>query len=282
MRNASGDIVPPYGSVKPPAAEGTRALPECRKPWPKRPHLAARAEGVRGSPLPPFGWWLPFAGWEKVVGRRAGRRSAAPAPAWFRTNDMDAAAADILTRHSVPRHRLTVHDYHRLGEAGVLDEDDRVELLEGQLVDMSPIGPRHAFVIDLLNRILVSAVGDRGWVRVQNPVVLDDESEPQPDIVVARPSAGGYRGAHPRPDDVLLLIEVADSSFEFDSGAKRELYARAGIREFWIVDLTTNRVLVHRTPSGGSYADTRPVGSSGALQIEALPDIMIPAATLLV
>jgi Uma2 family endonuclease len=195
---------------------------------------------------------------------------------------MDIAPADILTRHRVPRHRLTVHDYHRLGEAGVLGEDDRVELLEGQLVDMSPIGPRHAFVIDLLTRLLVLAVGDRAWVRVQNPVVLDSGSEPQPDIVVARPKPGGYLDAHPRPEDVLLLIEVADSSFEFDSGAKRELYARAGIREFWIVDLTNNRVLVHRSPTGGVYASTQPVGTSGTLQVEALPDVVIPAATILI
>ena len=194
---------------------------------------------------------------------------------------MDAAEADILTRHSVRRHRLTVQDYHRLGEAGVLGEDDRVELLEGQLVDMSPIGPLHAFVIDLLTRLLVAAVGDRGWVRVQNPVVLDNGSEPQPDIVVARPAPGGYRDAHPRPDDVLLLIEVADSSLDFDSGAKRDLYARAAIREFWIVDLPANRVLVHRAPAGGAYASVRPVGLAGTVQVEALPDITIPVAAVL-
>ncbi|HTW71492.1 MAG TPA: Uma2 family endonuclease [Acetobacteraceae bacterium] len=194
---------------------------------------------------------------------------------------MDAADTDILTRHPVRRHRLTVQDYHRLGEAGVLGEDDRVELLEGQLVDMSPIGPRHSHVIDLLTRILVRAVGDRGWVRVQNPIVLDSGSEPQPDIVVARPSASGYRDAHPRPDDVLLLIEVADSSFEFDGSVKRELYARAGIREFWIADLTANRVLVHRAPGGGVYGATEAVGASGSLQVEALPDITISAASIL-
>lgn len=194
---------------------------------------------------------------------------------------MDVADSDVLTRHSVARHRLTVQDYHRLGEAGVLGEDDRVELLEGQLVDMSPIGPRHAHVIDLLTESLVAAVGRRGRVRVQNPVVLDNRSEPQPDIVVARLPPGGYRAAHPRPEDVLLLIEVADSSFEFDSGAKLELYARAGIREVWIVDLTQNRVLVHRNPTGGSYASSTAVGMSGTLQLEALPDIAIPADTIL-
>ena len=195
---------------------------------------------------------------------------------------MDAADADILTRHPVRRHRLTVQDYHRLGEAGVLRRDDRVELLEGQLVDMSPIGPRHAFVIDLLAKILIPAVGDRGWVRVQQPVVLDGGSEPQPDLVVASPSPRGYRDAHPRPDDVLLVIEVADTSFEFDSTVKRALYARAEVREFWIVDLTANRVLVHRAPGAGVYGLIEAVGTSGTVQAGALPDITISAATILV
>jgi hypothetical protein len=194
---------------------------------------------------------------------------------------MDTAVVDILTRHPVPRHRLTVDDFHRLGEAGVLGEDDRVELLEGQLVDMSPIDPRHAAVIDELNRLLVAAVGERGRVRVQNPIVLDSGSEPQPDLVVARQVRGDYRDAHPRPDDVVLLIEVADTSFGIDSGAKLALYARAGIREFWIVDLTANRVLVQRAPINGLYSETTTVGLSGTLEVEALPGVVIPAAAIL-
>jgi len=211
----------------------------------------------------------------------AGHGCMAVHPAWLGVNHMDAAEVDILMRHPVRRHRQTVQDYHRLGAAGVLGKDDRVELLDGLLVDLSPISPRHAYVIDLLAKLLVPAVGDRGRVRVQNPVVLDNGSEPQADIVVTRPSPSGYRNAHPRPEDVLLLIEDADSSFEFDSGAKLEVYARAGIREFWIVDLTANRVLVHRAPTGGLYASTHPVGMTGTLQAEALPDVTIPAATIL-
>ncbi|HUB15776.1 MAG TPA: Uma2 family endonuclease [Acetobacteraceae bacterium] len=193
---------------------------------------------------------------------------------------MDVADADILSRHAVPRHRLTVDDYHRLGEAGVLGADDRVELLEGQLVDMSPIGPRHAYVVDALSKLLMSAAGDRAWVRVQNPIVLDSGSEPQPDIVLARPPSHKYLLAHPRPDDVVLLIEVADSSFEVDSGAKLELYARAGIREFWIVDLTADCVLVHRNLSGDRYASVSRVETSGTLSVEALPEVAIQAAPL--
>jgi Uma2 family endonuclease len=196
---------------------------------------------------------------------------------------MDAVyQTDILSRYPVPRHRLTVADYHRLGEAGVLGEDDRVELLEGQLVDMSPIGPRHALAVDALTELLVLAASGRAVVRVQNPVVLDDTSEPQPDFALLRKPWQGYPTAHPRPADVYLLIEVADSSLDFDLGAKLELYARAGIREFWVVDLTTNRVLVHRNPGDGKYRSIIAVEAPSILQVEALPEVTIPDAAIFV
>jgi Uma2 family endonuclease len=193
---------------------------------------------------------------------------------------MDTDQIDVLSRHPVPRHRLTVADYHRLGEAGILDEDDRVELLEGQLVDMSPIGPRHALAVDALMETLVLAVAGRASVRAQNPITLDGGSEVQPDVAVVRRRWRGYPTAHPQPDDVLLLVEVADSSLETDSGAKRELYARAGIRQFWIVDLTTDCVLVHRKPSGDSYEWVTRVAPSGVLDVEELPGVTVSAASL--
>jgi Uma2 family endonuclease len=188
----------------------------------------------------------------------------------------------ILSRYQVAWHRLTVRDYQRLAEAGILSEDDRVELLEGQLVDMSPIGPRHALTIDVLNRLLPVALGGQAWLRVQNPIVLDDASEPQPDLAVVRHPWSGYPDAHPRPPDILLLIEVADSSLEFDLGAKLELYAKAGIREFWVVDLTSNRVLVHRDPGDGRYGSITSVDMSGVLQVEALPGVTIPVVRIFV
>lgn len=193
---------------------------------------------------------------------------------------MDTGPADILSRHSVPRHRLTLEDYHRLGKAGILGEDDRVELLEGQLVDMSPIGPRHALVVDLLSQLLVRGVADRAWVRTQNPVVLDDGSEPQPDITLLRNPWHGYPTHHPGPEDVLLLVEVADSSLEFDRSAKLELYARAGIAEFWLVDLTKDQVLVHRRPSGGQYGLVLSFDSSGTLEVEMLPGVTVTIGPL--
>lgn len=180
----------------------------------------------------------------------------------------------------MPRHRLTVRDY--LAEANILGEDDRIELLEGQLVDMASIGPRHALAVDALNVLLVMAAAGRAVVRTQNPVVLDDTSEPQPDFTLLRRPWQGYPDEHPRPPDVYLLVEVVDPSLDFDLGAKLELYARSGIREFWVVDLTVNRVLVHRRPSDGGYDSIASVDMSGTLQVEALPGVTISVAQIFI
>jgi Uma2 family endonuclease len=193
---------------------------------------------------------------------------------------MDPDLADVLSRHPVPRHRMTAEAYHRLGAAGILASGDRVELLEGQLVDMAPIGPRHALAVDALTELLVRAVGGRAALRVQNPIALDPRTEPVPDIAVVRRPWRGHPTAHPPPDDVLLLIEVADTSLELDRGAKLELYARAGIREFWPVDLTTDGVFVHRRPRGDRYELVTRIEPPAVLEIEALPGVAIPAAAL--
>jgi Uma2 family endonuclease len=193
---------------------------------------------------------------------------------------MDTDLADVLSRHPVPRHRLTLAEYHRLGEVGILGEDDRVELLDGQLVDMSPIGPRHALAVDALTELLVVTVAGRAGVRVQNPIELDARTEPQPDIALVRRPWRGYPASHPPPDDIFLLVEVADTSLEVDLGAKLVLYARAGIRELWIVDLTTDGVLVHRKPSGDKYGLVIRIEPPGVLEVESLPGVTIPAASL--
>jgi Uma2 family endonuclease len=213
------------------------------------------------------------------IGRAAQLRAGSGRP---RDGDvtMDAAPADILSRYPVPRHRLTRHDYYRLAEAGILRRNDRVELLDGQLVDMSPIGPRHAIVTDNLNVALVTAFTGQAWVRCQHPVVLNDGSEPQPDLALVRRPWRGYPGTHPEPADVFLVIEVSDSSLPVDRGVKLELYARAGIREVWIVDLTTDGVLVHRRPSGGSYGSVTRIAAPGVLDVENLPGVTIPVAAI--
>jgi Uma2 family endonuclease len=188
----------------------------------------------------------------------------------------------LLARNPwVARRPITVAEYHRMGEAGILSERDRVELIEGELVAMAPIGSNHSGTVNTLNRRLILRVGDRGVVAVQNPVRLDDLSEPQPDFAVLKPRPDDYRLATPRADEVLLIIEVADSSLAYDRAVKRSLYARHRIPEFWIVNLQAGEVEVCRTPSGDDYASVSRVGRAGMLEPELLPGATIPVAALL-
>jgi Uma2 family endonuclease len=149
------------------------------------------------------------------------------------------------------RHRITASDYHKMAEAGILGEQDRVELIEGEIVDMAPIGSKHAYVVNRLSSLFTLAAGDAYLVSTQNPIGLDERSEPQPDIALLRP--GNYMDRLPDPTDVLLIVEVASSSGEYDRGIKLDLYARHGIPEVWLLDLTGNELLVCRAPSNGQY-----------------------------
>jgi Uma2 family endonuclease len=188
----------------------------------------------------------------------------------------------LLTRNPwVTRRALTVAEYHRMGEVGILTRDDRVELIEGELIAMSPIGSEHSGTVNAMTYRLVQAVGDRGVVAVQNPVQLDDLSEPQPDFSVLKPREDFYRRATPRPDDVLLIVEVADTSLAYDRGVKRSLYARHGIPEFWIVNLAGNEIEVCRSPEGEQYTSVSRIGREGILELQLLPGVAIPVATLL-
>lgn len=151
------------------------------------------------------------------------------------------------------RHRFTVADYHKMAEAGILGKDDRVELIEGEIVAMAPIGSHHTSPVGRLNRILIRSLGERAWVWVQNPVTLGVDSEPQPDLMVLKPRADAYENAHPTAADVLLLIEVSDTSLAYDRGRKLELYAKHGIVETWIVDVQARRIEVYREPAPAGY-----------------------------
>jgi Uma2 family endonuclease len=151
----------------------------------------------------------------------------------------------------IVRRRFTVHDYHRMGEAGILHEDDRVELIEGEIVEMAAIGTRHFVCVNQLNRLLVRGVGDEAIVSVQNPVRLDEHTEPRPDLTVLR--VRDYRESLPMPGDVLLLIEVSDTTLAYDRGVKLPLYARAGILDVWIVDLAGEVIERHTGPAADGY-----------------------------
>jgi Uma2 family endonuclease len=154
------------------------------------------------------------------------------------------------------RWRFTVDQYEQMGRTGVFGEDDRVELLDGEIVSMPGIGPSHASVVDRLNRLFVQRLGDRAIVRVQNPIRLPPHSEPQPDLTVVAWRDDFYATRHPGPDDIQLVIEVCDSSLAIDRGIKLPIYARAGLQQVWLVDVTQRVVLAHRDPIDGAYADT--------------------------
>lgn len=176
---------------------------------------------------------------------------------------------------------FTVDAYHRLGELGIFDEDDRVELLDGQIVEMTPIGGRHVACVVRLTDLLSRRLGSDTSVSVQNPVVLADRSEPQPDIAVLR-RADGLSGAWlPSPQDVLLVIEVADTSLEHDRDVKVPLYASAGIPEVWLVDLPGDQIKVYRDPGPDGYRDVRTVTRGGTLTPLALPAVELRANEIL-
>ena len=175
----------------------------------------------------------------------------------------------------ITRHKLDVDDYHRMAEAGIIGWKERVELIEGELIDMAPIGNDHAYTVDGLNRMLVLACEGKAVVSVQNPVRLDRFSEPQPDFGVFRLKTGRYRTARPTPADTLLLIEVSDSSVRFDRRVKLPLYARAGIAEFWIVDLGQRVLDAYRDPAADGYAAVTRYGPGDRIALSMAPEISL-------
>ncbi|MDQ3238694.1 MAG: Uma2 family endonuclease [Actinomycetota bacterium] len=175
----------------------------------------------------------------------------------------------------VTRRHFDVHEYHRMAEVGILHEDDRVELIEGEIVEMAAIGTRHFTCVNGLNKLLVISVGDEAIVSVQNPVRLDENNEPQPDLAVIR--ARDYRVSLPGPEDVRLLIEVSDTILAYARNVKLPLYAQAGIPEVWIVDLTGEIIERHTEPSGSDYRHTEKVRRGETFQSAALSGLTLRA-----
>jgi Uma2 family endonuclease len=171
------------------------------------------------------------------------------------------------------RRLFTVDEYMRMGEVGILGEDERIELIRGEILTMSPIGTRHAAFVDRFTRRLVMALGERAWVRVQGPVRLFADTMPEPDLAVLRPR--DYRQAHPTPEDVLLVIEVAETSLAYHRGSKAVLYAEAGIPEYWVADGVGEAVEVHRFPDGRRYRQSMPLAASASVSPLAFPDIAV-------
>ena len=192
------------------------------------------------------------------------------------------AASAPSTISAPARRRFTVAEYYAMADAGILSENDRVELLDGDIFVMPPIGDWHAAsVAHIIAMFPSTALEERAILQIQNPVRLDSADEPQPDAMLLRWRDDFYRNGHPGPGDVLLLIEVADSSIEFDRTVKLAAYARAGIPEVWIAARPERRIEAYTDPTGESYATVRYFGPGDTVAPQAFPDIVLEVARII-
>jgi Uma2 family endonuclease len=176
---------------------------------------------------------------------------------------------------------ITADEFEQMGRAGIFHPDARLELLEGEIYQMSPIGSPHAACVKFLSSLLNRLFNGKLLVSVQDPVRLHDFSEPQPDIALLRWRDDYYRNAHPTPEDVLLIIEVADSTVETDRSYKMPLYARAGIPEAWLVNLPEERIELFAEPAGGDYQINRIFSRGEELQSHGLADLRVGVSDVL-
>jgi Uma2 family endonuclease len=166
---------------------------------------------------------------------------------------MSTPIAERELLNSQPRHRWTVAEYHRMAEVGLLHEDSRVELIDGEIIEMAPIGSPHGGNVKRFIRLFSKVIGDKAIIAAQDPVVLSGYSEPEPDIALLRWRADDYEQSHPHPEDVLLLIEVSDSTLRYDRDVKIPLYAKNGIPEVWLLDIQNRQLEIYREPVNGEY-----------------------------
>jgi hypothetical protein len=178
----------------------------------------------------------------------------------------------------IERRRFTTDEYHQLAEVGILGADDRVELLAGEIWEAAAVGSPHAGCVNRLSTWFSARLAGRAIVAVQNPVRLDEHSEPEPDLALLRPRRDFYAGGHPTPADVLLLIEVCDASWSFDRRVKLPLYARAEVPEVWLLHLDERALHIFRRPDGGAFREIRAVGGAERASPEAFPDLVLAAS----
>ncbi|MGE0543897.1 MAG: Uma2 family endonuclease [Dehalococcoidia bacterium] len=179
------------------------------------------------------------------------------------------------------RRRFTADEFHRMARAGILHEDDRVELLDGEIIEMAPIGSRHAYCVINLSEQFTLRVSGRAVVSVQNPVRLSRHSEPQPDLLLLRLPAERYKDTLPGADDVLLIVEVSDTTVASDRRTKLPMYAAAGIPEAWLVNLPRNSIEVHREPRDGRYQQVTVYRRGDSITLLALSDITVTVDAIL-
>lgn len=188
---------------------------------------------------------------------------------------------EVLDRPVVVRHRLTVDDYYKMADTGVLGPEAKVELINGEIIDMPPMGSRHGSRVMRLERLLHSAVRTQAMVRTQMPLRLNKFDEPEPDLALVKPRDDFYEGAHPSAPDTLLAIEVAETSARYDREIKVPLYAKHGVPEVWIVDLEAGLVRFYRQPVGERYTDITATETPGPTPVAALPGITIDLTDVL-
>ncbi len=181
---------------------------------------------------------------------------------------------------ALTKYRFTVDDYHRMGEAGILTEDDRVELLDGEIVAMAPIGDRHAGEVGQLSSIFTRLLGEQVIVWVQNPIILGPHWEPQPDICLLRPRPDFYKTGKPHAEDVLLVIEVADTTLEMDRQVKIPKYGRVELPEAWILDINDPGLLVFREPYEDGYRSVERISPGDSIAPLAFPNHFVAIADL--
>lgn len=178
--------------------------------------------------------------------------------------------SQAISSDPLRRHRLTADDYYKMGNAGIFTENDRVELIEGEIIDMVPIGSQHAYLLNKLNRIFSKQILETTLVRIQDPLRLNHHNEPEPDLVIV--TNKNYSSHHPGPEDTLLVIEVADSSLAYDLEIKTSLYARHNIPEVWVINLNDKKIHTFQKPHDGTYQQqsTCDTGTISPIQVSDL------------
>jgi Uma2 family endonuclease len=177
---------------------------------------------------------------------------------------------------------FTVEEYYRMAETGILTPQDRVELIDGEIIEMSPIGGRHLGCVNRATHLFTKAFADRVVVSVQNPLQLSNNTEPEPDIVLLKARADHYAGKKPRAEDALLVVEVSDTTFQYDRNIKLPRYAMAGVPEVWIEHLEKNLLLVFRNPTGNAYTTSLTLHAGDTVSAAAFPEIVFKVEEILV
>lgn len=180
----------------------------------------------------------------------------------------------LIMALEIAKHVFTVIDFERMAETGILSEDDRLELIEGEIIEMSPIGSRHAACVDRFTELIVG-LRLNVIVRVQSSIQLDDYSQPQPDLALLRRRDDFYSDSLPRPGDVLLVIEVADTTLNYDCFVKLPLYARAGIPEAWLANLPADRIEMYAEPLNGAYTVIKHASRGEVIQSSSIDELRI-------